>query len=173
MTIGGPSAGDVSVAESAAEPSSSRFVQSRSAVLGADRVSVSEGQNLVVQACRRSGDAASVDLSVNSIAIEPVDERLSLVNVGTPAPSDVTELSALGLDLTEHAGEGFVQVVAGPTTSRRSRPRATNTTSSSRTSPRRATASAPPSPSTRTTSRSPRCRADARPTAGSSTTARS
>jgi hypothetical protein len=32
---------------------------------------VSEGQELVVQACRRSGDGSSADLTVDSIAIKP------------------------------------------------------------------------------------------------------
>jgi murein tripeptide amidase MpaA len=75
---------------------------------------VAEGTDLVVQACRRSGSSDSADLSVNLVALEPVDEPLSLVNVDAPAPSDPTELQALGFDLTEHAGEGQVQIVATP-----------------------------------------------------------
>ena len=88
-----------------------------SASSGSDEVAqgfADEGDHLVVQACHRSGDAGSMDLSVSSTAIEPVDEQLSLVNVSTSAPSDVNELSALGLDVTEHVGDGYAQIVARP-----------------------------------------------------------
>ena len=88
-----------------------------SAAAGPDELAqgfVSDGQDLIVQACRRSGDSGSAALSVNLVALEPVEERLSLVNVDAPAPSDPTELQALGFDLTEHAGPGYVQIVATP-----------------------------------------------------------
>jgi hypothetical protein len=87
-----------------------------SAYRGATEVAegfVAEGQELVVQACRRSGGGGSADLSVDSTEIHPGPaEPSSLVNVDTPARADKSELQMLGLDLTEHAGDDFVQVVA-------------------------------------------------------------
>jgi murein tripeptide amidase MpaA len=87
-----------------------------SASAGPDEVAqgfVADGQDLVVQACRRSGGDATADLDVGLTELEPVEQRLSLVNVDA-APTEATELQALGLDVTEHTGPDYVQVVATP-----------------------------------------------------------
>ncbi|MGH2848035.1 MAG: M14 family zinc carboxypeptidase, partial [Thermoleophilaceae bacterium] len=69
-------------------------------------------QALTVQACRRTGDAGSATLDVESRSIEGIEpERLSLVRVSTPNADRKAELVQLGLDLTEHGGPGFVEVV--------------------------------------------------------------
>ncbi|MDQ3644934.1 MAG: peptidase M14 [Actinomycetota bacterium] len=72
-----------------------------------------EGQELTVQACRRSGGADTATLTVESQAIDPDAkvETASLVRVSTPTRERKDELTSLGLDLTEHAGEGFIDVV--------------------------------------------------------------
>jgi Zinc carboxypeptidase/FG-GAP repeat len=70
------------------------------------------GQTLTVQACRRNGGAARADLTVHAGSIENVrQEQLSLVRVSTPNAERKRELVDLGLDLTEHGGPGFVEVV--------------------------------------------------------------
>jgi hypothetical protein len=74
---------------------------------------VTEGQELVVQACRRSGPSDTAELSVDSVAIDRDDAPpASLVTVNTPSVADKAALQSLGLDLTEHAGEDYMQVVA-------------------------------------------------------------
>ena len=72
------------------------------------------GRELVLQACRRSGGAASASLSAFSVALPAgtADRRASLVRVQTPTAASKTLLDTLGLDLTEHGGDGFVEVVS-------------------------------------------------------------
>jgi hypothetical protein len=70
------------------------------------------GKRLVVQACRRSGGASSAGLSVRSTAIDTSSvptERLA--RVSTPNAARERVLNSLGLDVTEHGGAGFVEVV--------------------------------------------------------------
>jgi len=74
---------------------------------------VIEGQKLIVQACRISGEAARATLS---LGIEPIDadgrvERQRLVRVETPTDRKETLLQSLGLDLTESAGPDFIDVL--------------------------------------------------------------
>ena len=69
------------------------------------------GTRLVVQACRVAGGTTSASLSVDSTAIEGKAETASLVKVSTPNRARAQQLADLGLDLTEHGGEGFVEVV--------------------------------------------------------------
>lgn len=73
---------------------------------------VLEGQKLIVQACRASGDASEASLS---LGIEPIDPdgavRQSLVRVTTPTSRDKDRLQALGLDLTHSAGRDFIDVL--------------------------------------------------------------
>jgi hypothetical protein len=70
------------------------------------------GQRLVVQACRLSGGATSAGLSVESSAIDTTNVTApKLVRVSTPNAARERELNSLGLDVTEHGGEGFVEVV--------------------------------------------------------------
>jgi hypothetical protein len=77
---------------------------------------VTEGQELIVQACRRSGGSGTADLTVDATEIEPGPAQpSSLVNVSTPTGAEKSELQTLGLDVTEHAGDDFMQVVThGP-----------------------------------------------------------
>ena len=72
------------------------------------------GRELVIQACRRSGSAASASLSAFSVAVSAGTkaQRASLVRVQTPTPASKTLLNTLGLDLTEHGRNGFVDVVS-------------------------------------------------------------
>ena len=73
---------------------------------------VTRGQRLVVQACRRSGGVRTARLTVSSTSIDASDvEVASLVKVSTPTVARERELTRLGLDLTEHGGRGFVEVV--------------------------------------------------------------
>jgi hypothetical protein len=74
---------------------------------------VAEGQRLAIQACRRSGSADTAELTVDAQAIDPAAEAppASLVRVSTPNRDRKDELTALGLDLTEHAGEDYIEVV--------------------------------------------------------------
>jgi hypothetical protein len=90
-------------------------VVAASAYSGASEVAsgfVFADDELLVQACRRSGDASSADLEAAFTRIEPgVAETASLVRVATPTPESVTELQSLGIDLTEHSGPGYVGAV--------------------------------------------------------------
>ncbi len=87
-----------------------------SAFFGASEVAnglVAQGQELTLQACRRAGGADTARLTVGSEAFGPdVEvEKASLVRVSTPTRARKNELTGLGLDLTEHAGDGFIDVV--------------------------------------------------------------
>jgi hypothetical protein len=67
---------------------------------------------LIAQACRRSGRVARARLTVEVEALDPGRaQRISLVRVSVPNAARRSELTALGLDLTEHGGPGFVEVV--------------------------------------------------------------
>ncbi|HYI35353.1 MAG TPA: M14 family zinc carboxypeptidase [Thermoleophilaceae bacterium] len=70
-------------------------------------------QSLIVQACRRSGSARTARIAVSSTALQapstPV--TLSLVRVLIPNRERRAELTRLGLDLTEHGGRNYVEVV--------------------------------------------------------------
>ncbi len=72
------------------------------------------GRELVIQACRRSGGSSSANLGAFNVAVPAgtKDQRASLVRVQTPTPASKTLLNTLGLDLTEHGGDGFVEVVS-------------------------------------------------------------
>ncbi|MBA2792837.1 MAG: zinc carboxypeptidase [Thermoleophilaceae bacterium] len=87
-----------------------------SAFFGADEVAnglVAAGQRLTVQACRRSGGARTADLTVEARAVDPkaTVEKASLVRVSTPTRDRKDELTALGLDLSEHAGKRYIDLV--------------------------------------------------------------
>ncbi len=70
------------------------------------------GQKLVVQACRLSGSASSAGLSVQSFPIATTGvPKSSLVRVSTPTTARKALLERLGLDVTENAGPGWVDVV--------------------------------------------------------------
>jgi len=86
-----------------------------SAGFGAGEVAqgfVLRGTRLTAQACRRSGTARTARLTMESEALpERKPETLSLARVSTPTAARKDELSDLGLDLTEHGGRGFVEVL--------------------------------------------------------------
>jgi Zinc carboxypeptidase len=70
------------------------------------------GERLVVQACRLSGGASSASLIVDSTAIDTSSvQRAQLVRVSTPTLARRNELASLGLDVTEHGGPGYLEVV--------------------------------------------------------------
>ena len=75
------------------------------------------GGRLDVQACRRSGDAASVPASLEFAATRAgaLEEAKAnpprLVSVITPTKAQKDQLLALGLDMTEHGGKGSLGVV--------------------------------------------------------------
>lgn len=68
---------------------------------------------LIAQACRRVGGAVTAELTLSARTLpQPSSSpRLQLARVATPDPGDAERLAAAGLDLTEHGGEGFVDVV--------------------------------------------------------------
>jgi hypothetical protein len=73
---------------------------------------VLEGERLAVQACRRTGGDSSAQLGVRFVPVDTSQtDRVSLVRVSTPTSADLDRLLGLGLDLTEHGGPGFVDVV--------------------------------------------------------------
>ncbi len=72
-----------------------------------------EGSGLTLQACRRSGGAERARVSVQAERLTaPSDPpKLSIVRVLVPNRARRSRLSELGLDLTEHGGDGFVEAV--------------------------------------------------------------
>jgi carboxypeptidase T len=74
---------------------------------------VSANDELVVQACRRSGggDTARLTAGIEEIDGSPKQEPPSLVRVSTPSQGRKAELEELGLDTTDSAGPGFADVV--------------------------------------------------------------
>jgi zinc carboxypeptidase len=74
---------------------------------------VPAGQQVTVQACRLSGDAAEARLSVVSTAMKAPagDFKPAVVAVSTPTRARKNQLLSLGLDVTEHGGPGFIAVV--------------------------------------------------------------
>ncbi len=71
------------------------------------------GDRLTLQACRRSGSARSVRLTVSPVAAElPRDEVSKLIRVGTAGNRLVpTMLEELGLDVTHHRTSDSVDVI--------------------------------------------------------------
>jgi hypothetical protein len=72
---------------------------------------VRRGQKLIVQACRVDSAAARAQLTTSFSPLTRSKERPKMVRVATPHPSDVTLMQDVGLDLTEHGGPGFMDVV--------------------------------------------------------------
>ncbi|HEX2233848.1 MAG TPA: M14 family zinc carboxypeptidase [Thermoleophilaceae bacterium] len=108
---GGRGDWDVSIFDAA-----SGYLVAGSAGFRADEVAsgiVTAGQRLTVQACRLSGGDSRAQLDVDFSAIDTTrqPEQLSLVRVSTPNRDRKEQLNALGLDLTEHGGPGYVEVV--------------------------------------------------------------
>jgi hypothetical protein len=118
-----PAGGEVTARLSAAsgdwdlaiiDPSDHRLVAG-SAYSGADELAsgfAAIGNDLIVQACRRTGGASSANLTVAAIPIDTAaTPTASLVRVATANLERKNELTGLGLDLTEHGGSGFVEAV--------------------------------------------------------------
>ncbi len=87
-----------------------------SAYFGASEVAnglVAGGQRLTLQVCRRSGNSGTAKLTVQSRALDPDAEveKVSLVRVSTPTRDRKDEMTSLGLDLSEHGGAAFIDVV--------------------------------------------------------------
>jgi zinc carboxypeptidase len=73
-----------------------------------------QATTLTVQACRVSGGAGTATLTVATKALDvsgAAAQPSSLVRVATPTRARVNQLAGLGLDLTEHGGAGFREVV--------------------------------------------------------------
>jgi hypothetical protein len=66
---------------------------------------------LIVQACRRSGPDDSADVSVQLTELTEPAPRMQMVRVATPTDDAEERLTALGIDLTEHGGPGYVDAV--------------------------------------------------------------
>lgn len=66
---------------------------------------------VVVQACRIAGGDRSARVRIDTLALTEPAARLQLVRVATPTDESKDELTSLGVDLTEHGGPGFVDVV--------------------------------------------------------------
>jgi hypothetical protein len=68
---------------------------------------------LTVQACRVAGGAGTANLTVttNAVDISGPAPTASLVRVATPTLARANALGTLGLDLTEHGGPGYREVV--------------------------------------------------------------
>ncbi|MEV4316588.1 M14 family zinc carboxypeptidase [Actinocrispum sp. NPDC049592] len=81
---------------------------------------VKKGQQLVVQACRYGGQARTVTLGIDFLALTPQGtptgvaapaQRAEMVRVETPERKDKQHLLGLGLDVTEKGDATGVQVV--------------------------------------------------------------
>ena len=71
-----------------------------------------EGQPLIVQACRRPGGARTAELAAQLTPTPaPSTEPIKLVRVSTPNRASKRKLQSLDLDLTEHGRETFLEVV--------------------------------------------------------------
>jgi Zinc carboxypeptidase len=67
---------------------------------------------LTVQACRVAGGAGTANLTVTTEGLPAVSaEAASLVRVSTPTRQRAQQLADSGLDVTEHGGAGYLDVV--------------------------------------------------------------
>jgi hypothetical protein len=85
-----------------------------SAYAGSDEIAqgfATEPGELWVQACRRTGSDPTAQLEVEASELTQPAPRLQMVRVLTTDPDAATELSALGLDLTEHSTATSIDVV--------------------------------------------------------------
>jgi hypothetical protein len=69
------------------------------------------GQRLVVVACRRDSAAATARLTTTFTALERSTERVRSVRVLVDGAADVHRMEEAGLDVTEHGGDGFMDVL--------------------------------------------------------------
>jgi hypothetical protein len=66
---------------------------------------------LTVQACRVQGGAGTADLTITTEGVTGVAEPASMVRVKTPTRERAQQLANSGLDVTEHGGPGYLEVV--------------------------------------------------------------
>lgn len=74
---------------------------------------VGQGRTVVVQGCRRRGTARQAELTVSALGIPTgtAASRPSLVEIPITGREQISQLAALGFDLTEHATADHVQAV--------------------------------------------------------------
>ena len=73
---------------------------------------VLDGQNLIVQACRRKGRARRAAIGVETVALAPSTQKIRLVRVAVGSQAEGTRLASSGFDLTEHGRAGYLDVLA-------------------------------------------------------------
>ena len=75
---------------------------------------VSGPRRLIVQACRRNSDVTGARLTVGFVRVPKRAEagKLQLLHVLTPTRADKERLLATGLDVTEHGGETWLEVLS-------------------------------------------------------------
>jgi hypothetical protein len=73
---------------------------------------VLHGQRLALQACRRKGSARRASVGAKTIPLAPTTETIKLVRVHVSSHDEATRLASSGFDLTEHGGDGFLDVLA-------------------------------------------------------------
>ena len=71
------------------------------------------GRTMIVQACRRSGSSsARLQVRAEAVPSAGLEHRPSLVKVFVADSSQKRQIDQLGFDVTEHAGQNYVEVVA-------------------------------------------------------------
>ncbi len=78
---------------------------------------VARGQDLRIQACRRSGSDASIPMTIDftALKVEPPKHKLQLVEIEARTPWDFQRIRALGIDTTDHSdGHGQDAILHGP-----------------------------------------------------------
>ncbi len=67
--------------------------------------------DLIVQACRRTGDDPTAEVSVETNELTEEAPRAQIVRVSTPDEAMKGELASLGLDLIESGGPGYIDIL--------------------------------------------------------------
>ncbi len=66
---------------------------------------------LLIQACRRTGDDSTAELNVETHELTEEQPRAQIVRVATPDEAMKGELASMGLDLIESGGPGYIDVL--------------------------------------------------------------
>ncbi len=84
-----------------------------SAFAGGDEIAegFSAAGDLIVQACRRTGEDATAKLNVETNELTEEAPRMQTVRVSTPDEAMKGQLASLGMDLIESGGPGYIDVV--------------------------------------------------------------
>jgi len=82
----------------------------------ADSTEIAEGfsagsGDLLIQACRRTGDDPTAEVSFDSTELTQEAPPLQIVRVSTPDETVENALASTGLDVTERGGPGYVDVL--------------------------------------------------------------